>query len=316
MNITEGANAPQGVLVSDVSLKTRFMEFWKDRKPDCDRFPAAQPVSLTRNELKKLRNFNYYVSVKSDGERFLLWSEKEKNYMVNRKFEFYQIAPIIEWRGGDTLFDGELIQNKEKSKWLYIVHDCISLFGNDLYDKDLDTRYQKVPYVVNRLTKNGNPFTIVTKKFIAYKNMQEMVNYASSGKIDHETDGYIFTPVDAKIGIYTQFSMFKWKKENTFDFKIVEENSSIFAVVRSNQEYYKFASISLNGDKGRCFKNKLVGLHWEDGDIVECTYNNIEETFHPYRLRKDKSHPNDYRVVQKTLANVKEDITEKDLIGN
>ena len=325
--IADDPSSPRGEIVEDCTeLKNTFINFWKERK-DNDRFPAPQPVSLSRSELKsKVNHYNYYVSVKSDGERFLLFltkhNGKNSSLMINRKFEFFTINFVFDPSLYDTtLFDGELIQNKTKTKWLYIIHDCLALSGTELYNENLTNRYQKIPLLANKLEKIGEynklltpPIYIRSKKFVTFKNMKDIVEYSNSSDLDHHTDGYIFTPVDPKVGMYTQFTLFKWKRENTFDFKIVEENSNLFAIIRYNNELFKFASISINCDKGKCFKNELIHLGFEDGNIVECVYNTIEETFHPYRLRKDKSIPNDYKVVKKTLENIKEDITEKDIL--
>ncbi len=53
---------------------------------------------------------------------------------------------------------------------------------------------------------------------------------------------------------------------------------------------------------------------FENGDIVECEYNEMDEVFIPIKIRHDKTHPNSKYTVKKTLGNIKENITIEELI--
>jgi hypothetical protein len=50
------------------------------------------------------------------------------------------------------------------------------------------------------------------------------------------------------------------------------------------------------------------------GMIVECEYDEVADTFKPIKLRLDKSHPNSLMTINKTMCNIKENITMDELI--
>lgn len=305
-------------------IKEKFLNHWSKSKRKKDSFPAPQPVSIIKNELHtKLNIFNYCVCVKSDGDRYLMfclkYEGKNKCYFVNRIFDFIEIPILFDNDNiyDMTLFDGELVIDSD-NKCLYVIHDCFSFLGSNLMTENFLVRYQKVPLFISKIkdywkSANSIAVNIVSKKFFKFKNeMEEMVEYAKT--VNYPVDGYIFTPVDIGVGIYTQYTLFKWKSLNTFDFKIVNKDNYLIALIIYNGKLNSYAGISINSDKGKLFLDKLLKLSFKDGDIVECVYNKIEETFHPYRIRKDKKNPNGYKCIKATLLNVIEDITIEDFI--
>ena len=65
-------------------------------------------------------------------------------------------------------------------------------------------------------------------------------------KLDHKTDGLIFTPKNKKVGSHTQYDLFKWKPRNlhTFDFKIIKNSEGITAFVNKNGLHIPYACCS------------------------------------------------------------------------
>jgi hypothetical protein len=137
-------------------------------------------------------------------------------------------------------------------------------------------------------------------------------------KLDHKTDGIICTPKNKKVGSHTQYDLFKWKPRNlhTFDFKIVKGSDGITAYVNKNGIHVPYASAPHGSQEELIF---LEGLskncpEFTNNTIVECDYDDINDIYTPIKLRLDKTHPNSFFTVKKTLCNIKENISMDELI--
>ncbi len=215
-------------------LKNIILNFWHKKEYF---FPAPQPVSLERRDLTNLINNEYYVCPKSDGMRFLMLCYDDKTYMIDRAFKFYQVNQKFNnkllYIGGTEnnvggIFDGELVKNK-KDEWQYVIHDCISIMGQEILYDNFPKRYEKIEQFV-KSWKEGD-FVIKKKDFFDLSNIKLLNNQINENLLDHNTDGLIFTPKNKKIGSGTQYDLYKWKprKLHTFDFKIIidENNKNI-----------------------------------------------------------------------------------------
>lgn len=296
-------------------IKNVVLDFWYHRKNNY--FPAPQPVSLEKRDLFKFSKYEYLVCVKSDGIRFLLlFSKDKKAYMVNRKFKTYvvEITTNIPNVYQNSLFDGELIKNKN-GEWIYIIHDCVGYCGKSMINvPDFMERYKCVHSLVENTVSNS--IKLVNKKFVKFQKIKKLTDMIEQGSINHNTDGLIFTPSKMKIGVHTQYTLFKWKPRNlhTFDFRIEETPNEIFAQVLNKDKIENFASVPKDTEAGKEFCRKLGGMEFTNGSIVECGYNDVTECYEPIMIRADKSHPNSIYTVEKTLLNVEENITISDLI--
>jgi len=139
------------------------------------RFPGAQPVSFARSSLDQLKEEDYWVCEKSDGQRvlmFIAWNkatEQQEVYLIDRKnkykrqhnsivFPFHEIPPSPKARMAlqlgslnekyavrkDTLLDGELVWDVSKTgerKMRLLLFDCIILDGSSLAQRPLSRRY-------------------------------------------------------------------------------------------------------------------------------------------------------------------------------
>lgn len=325
---------PESVRVSDDLLnilRNVVLSFWPEPDRKNDYFPAPQPVSLERRDLIKLIEYDYFVCVKSDGMRFLMVCYEGKTYMVDRAFKFYEVNQKFNNNllyshndGGDLkglcggVFDGELVCNKQ-GKWQYVIHDCISISGKDISHFMFPERYKQVAHFVEDIwVVGGSEFKIAEKQFFTFRQLNMLNELIESGKLDHRTDGLIFTPRNKKVGIHTQFDLFKWKPRHlhTFDFKIVLNNTGILAYVNVNGEHELYASAPHGSQEEKIFIDalKINCPRFINGNIVECDYNEVDDMYKPIKIRSDKTHPNSKFTVKKTLGNIKENITVEELI--
>ena len=110
-------NGPLGVQITNkqfIFYLTKSINFSYDIKA-LDNFPAPLPVSIEKKNFEKLEKFEYNVSLKLDGTRFLMYFLKDKLgknqcILINRALKFFSIEINCDdnlYCG--TLLDGELI---------------------------------------------------------------------------------------------------------------------------------------------------------------------------------------------------------------
>lgn len=309
-------------------LKKIVLNHWKTSN-EKDFFPAPQPISLERRDLSKLVDYEYFVCAKSDGMRFLLMCYGGSCYMVDRAFKFYEVTlkfknkdlyeseePYEDKLGG--IFDGELVLNNDK-EWQYVIHDCVNINGNIVSHLFLNKRLEAIKKLTSDyFIQENSEFNIKTKQFFTFKNLYLLEKFISRNQIDHKTDGIIFTPKNKKVGSQTQYDLFKWKPRQlqTFDFKIVKNSEGITAYVNKDEEHIPYATAVTGSPEEKLF---LEGLEkncegFTNNSIVECDYDNINDSFIPVKIRMDKTHPNSLYTVKKTFSNIKEDITMRELL--
>jgi len=304
-------------------LQSSVLSFWPDRKNNY--FPAPLPVSLERKNFYKLKQFPYLICVKSDGTRYLMLVYRGATYFVDRAFNFYKIIEddVINHAnnvrsGGDQInlmVDGELLKNKN-SEWTYIIHDCIVVDSKDISKSNFDIRYEAVKDIIESRQGFTSDFKLATKKFYSFSEIDILISELSNNKINHITDGLIFTPLTLGIGTQTQYTLFKWKERShhTFDFKITESPSEFIAYVNQGPIDKKYASVDKRTKEGIEFSRllKLRCPTFKSGMIVELDYK--DACFEPRNLRLDKLHPNSLYTIEKTIKNITENITLDEII--
>jgi len=218
-------------------------------------FIAANPVSIHRIHLvpnKEVKNIyqHYAVTLKADGERYLLIviDSKNKSYrgkilLMNNNYEILDTGfKDEEWIG--TLLEGELIQT-EDGRELYIY--------DGLFNKGVDIRKRRLVQIgkreeddelsrlktVEMFLKSPTRKSILENRNIQLKSKRYMFSMRNDGSDifqkakemwglrksqNFENDGMIFTPIQEYYPMYggTWNSLFKWKPPhlNTIDFLI------------------------------------------------------------------------------------------------
>lgn len=292
-----------------------------------DFFPAPQPVSLERRDLSKLMEHEYIVCAKSDGMRFLLMCNGGHCYMVDRAFKFYKVnlqfkntlyktTSCNDALGG--IFDGELVMNKQ-GKWQYVIHDCINIHGKDVSNNIFPVRYSEIiKLTCDYWIAEGSDFRITSKQFFPLKQLCLLDELIKEDKLDHRTDGIICIPKNRKVGSHTQYDLFKWKPRHlhTFDFKIIKGIEGITAFVNKNGIHVPYAFAPHGSKEEEIFLEGLAKNcpEFTNNTIVECDYDDKNDSYTPIKLRLDKIHPNSFFTVKKTMCNIKEDISMEEII--
>ena len=310
--------SPTGVRVDDVHFKrflTRFvLDFWPDRHNDFQ-FPGPLPVSIERKDLYKIKKFPYVVSNKTDGVRFMMICVRYKDepycVLVNRSFTFCAVndQKFDEEVYDGTLLDGELAKNN-KGEWHYLVHDVVSAAGRDVSKDNWSDRNMNLTKIVDTAYKGPGQFTTTIKEFYHFSQLGDVINQNSN---EFKSDGLVFTPQLYPIGMGTQYTLFKWKPqtEHTFDFKVTKPDDTY-----SLNIFHKGNIVEYRTELGEDFGTRAEKLDgYVDGCIVECSHDQATGTYTPLVVRKDKTHPNGLKTVQKTILNIQENITQNDLLN-
>lgn len=269
-------------------------------------FPGSQPVSIERKHLPLLNEKEYVVCEKTDGVRYMMIVLRYKSLylciFMNRKRELFCVkikVPLSMYKG--TILDGELVQNKKNKKFEFIVYDALINEGIDNRSFDLYTRLHNAFNILKHIEYCTNQAcTIYIKHFVKFKDFRHYIDNVTT-RLNHDSDGYVFTPVHEPYIIGTHFTMFKWKPTNkhTVDFFINDFTGSVY--VSKNHNILKVR-------KHRVKHLGKIEKHINDGyKIFECEYMG-NACWKPLFPRTDKDHPNNLYTFNKTLLNIQEDI--------
>jgi len=302
------------------TLKMKIARHWpkltKDSHSMSLTFPGPMPVSLTEESISKLNTYPYVVSEKTDGVRFLLLSYLGITYLANRNYEFYVVGaslfdiPADSEKGLDYLVDGELLGGDT-----YVIHDIItSSFHPGIAEKFFDQRYSAAKALMEKYIVN-DALLVELKKFYSTKDIGLLIKEKK-----YKSDGYIFTPKTKQVGTHTQYNLFKWKEHHTFDFRLFSYTAGkydLFAMEDNGLSERCFANIIYDSDENtKLFASALSENcpEFVNGDIVEFSTNKEANFYYPKAVRKDKDKPNALKNIQRTIENVKNNISLENLV--
>ena len=219
--------------------------------------PAAQPISLHRNELQDIlaHRDDFCVSLKADGVRYLLLLTTEKKsdgvienvaLMFDRKllpFEISLWAPAHLFEKG-SLFDGELVKRLDGLDFLVfdvmtVAGDCIGQKANylqrfatvhSLFDRartypemSTDIAEELVLHHSQVVVVNHDcDLQILPKKIVDTENIRKL--WFERQSAGFKQDGIIFTDVTQQVGMGRNYSQFKWKAVHTIDVMLRAES--------------------------------------------------------------------------------------------
>jgi hypothetical protein len=243
-----------------------------------NRFPGPQPISIERRHFQYVKAHEYFVCEKTDGIRHILVCFMDGPHkicaLVNRSFQYKLYSLTVH---KNTLLDGELLGDT------FVVHDAVSINGEDLRFKNLNERLEKI-HAFCKVIIPGK-IKVMAKRMIPLGDIKKL-------ELGKNTDGIILTPVKEQIRLGTHRTMYKWKENsnNTVDFIVhngflcIQNESSLMSI----QEF-----------------------QGEENQILECVY--TSGSWKPIIVRKDKSHPNNLRTFERTKVNILENITLDEL---
>ena len=220
-------------------------------------FHGPQPVTLEHKHLHPPgpigagarasivdTHVRYCVTEKADGERMLLFADREgRVHLVNSRLQFLSAGRWAGKGAGASLLDGERIEVGPGRPTLYRAFDAYWVGGRDVRSLPLDQRLEAAQPLLAALAAAMDPpgaIDIKVKQFEGldaaapgggdiFKNTKRVLSRA----YPYKTDGVIFTPVDLPVGgsfkgdeqtngFGKWARVLKWKppEDNTIDFLV------------------------------------------------------------------------------------------------
>lgn len=245
------------------------------------KFIGPLPFTINKKQYEdKILSCNYSVTDKADGERKLLYINKNgEAILISRELNKTIYIGKTSVSLSNSLFDGELVKNS------FYIFDALFYKNKDLRSLDLYKRLETLSFLQNTQSasmKNVNlnfnlSVSLKCKKFYfqlsekegiyeVFKGGSKKTKYESiydaAGNIwtdkkqPYELDGLIFTPV---ISPYISNGIFKWKPVDTFDFYVRKQDIkqpgmtyevwelNIAGFTMNGQDYQHFNFKGLNG---------------------------------------------------------------------
>jgi mRNA guanylyltransferase len=199
---------------------------------------------------------------------------------------------------------------------------------------------QKLVEDEHKIVSEGNQYCLMFRPKNMYAQHLLDTVWRMKSSLKHKSDGLIFTPLDEVVKTGTQYNLFKWKSQHTIDLKWTAR-----VITRGTFDYnllYEDHDESVSGK--HCgirvgdsivpmvfvpneYSAKVTAWHTSRGDtsfshIVECvcklpSHQNEDDTMMEcsiVKIRHDKSRPNQQTTIERTIHNIQENITVKELL--
>ena len=162
------------------------------------------PVTLERDCLRPLLRkdkgeYVYYVTLKVDGERYLLFINNNSFiYFVSRSLNFYYLSSLsseLKANVSDCLFDGEMVFDQEGNPE-FLIFDALFYKGVSLIEMDYRSRMNNIPNIpgLNVTVKKWFNLGEVLKFNNCYSQILLRTNQLRKNKLI--SDGLILQPFD------------------------------------------------------------------------------------------------------------------------
>ncbi|XP_060517361.1 mRNA-capping enzyme [Cylas formicarius] len=305
--------------------KVQRMCGWKDKE-----FPGCQPVSMTVDNLKFLKEKSYRVSWKADGTRYMMLIDgKDEVYFFDRNNTVFKVNGLtflhrkdLSKHLKDTLLDGEMVIDEvgEENIPRYLAYDIIQFEGQNIGKEFfyptrlhvLDVEIIKPRYAAMErmlINKSTEPFSIRKKDFWPISQTASLLSEKFAKSLSHKPDGLIFQPSKDPYIAGRCDEVLKWKplSMNSVDFrlKIVTENGPGIIPKKVGYLYV--------GQLDQPFaKIKSKDVKHLDNKIIECKYENDQWVF--MRERTDKVYPNSYNTAKAVFSSILKPVTKEKLL--
>lgn len=239
-------------------------------------FGGAQPVALDRGSLALLRT-DYLVSWKADGVRLLVAVLRHGTFGVNRRMEVRDIGDIMQGATAEErralcpmVFDAELVV-KDGRRHLW-VHDLLMLSGEPISPRPFVERVATCKRVHQAHFSRFRSGVVVGVK--GWWNASRATQVWDD-PLNDPKDGLVFAPKYAPYTAGRDLSLFKWKKDNTADFR-VDARYDLYLADGSKPP----VGVLLNREE-----------RWRD-EVVEAIWDYERSGWVALHVRNDKLRPN------------------------
>jgi hypothetical protein len=248
------------------------------------KFIGPRAISIQETNLAGKDNIydNFTVTEKTDGERKMLFTTRQKAYfIVSSRLEIEFTGITLEATHDNTLMDGEHVTMDK-------THRINSYFAFDLYyyngrDKralpflapegaEGDTRWKYLNRSVNALVPKDMVISVKVFNLSTPDACKTLLDKIRDGGFPYETDGLIFTPTLYGVGMTSLVHSppadgsdwtlnLKWKpeKDNTIDF-LVHVGKELYQTGMTHASTYKKVNLLVGFNQKDVLANSLHSI--------------------------------------------------------
>ncbi len=284
-------------------------------------FPGALPVNIDQSLIATVA-FGYVFSLKADGIRVFLMIGRERCVAVGRDMEFVNIGNMQENEDTWYCFDAEMIPNSK----LILIFDTLVFRSQSVIREEIGHRFEmakcflsqsdlgnekdntpKEEDFFNKMTLPSNysfasiqigKWTLKVKPIFTLNHLTDVWNHRK--ECGFEEDGIIFVKRCCEYSPFREndMSVLKWKPKITLDFMVLPFIHSMDITKNPCVCFIGNVMLCTSNDPASCFSlatfperfmHKITECYWEKSQWI------------PIRVRGDKTSPNTYETVLKTL---------------
>ena len=239
---------------------------------------------LNKKNLSNLKNYKFFVLLKSFGKNYILFLTKidNKNYsiFINKK---NNVMNIVNLNFDDnlydgTLLDGEIVKN-EYNKYIFLINDVPYYEGKSQITKNFEERNKIIEEILENNYKLDNELFISRKKYFNFNEINDLVdnyskilNYRCSGLLFKNNsnfgDNYLFsfpecrsdskilkngvTIDNQKVVIEEEHKIISPKQKNHKELIVNNEEEDLFGDIENVNEQQNESSNIIIPDKSTC----------------------------------------------------------------
>lgn len=271
------------------------------------RFPGPNPVSLERRNLAGIDPAKYWVCEKTDGTRFALVFCAYRGHriaaLMDRKMAAYllpiQHVPKALFQG--TVLDGEVAYDKSLKQHQFLVFDAVIVSGIPVFHKPFSSRLAAAALALRDYAHSpgSDALHVLIKCFYRLTQLDEFTSTRLNTVRHHyDVDGVVLSPEEGDVVYGRHMKMFKFKP-----FGGREAHTVDFLVGKGGALH-----VYDTGGGGHVQVGKIGNVGASEGDIAECTYVD-GDVWKVKNVRTDKTTANDLFTYQKTLLNIRENLS-------
>jgi len=273
------------------------------------KYPGPQPLSIDSSHFDTIRLGEYVVSPKTDGVRYCMMmtdvldgihTVSMYDRTMQRSFGiFIEHVPRAMYQGCGTLLDGELVMDRTTNRWTFLIFDCVYLCSIPQFQKPYTERMRAISRCLS-MSYQESPVDTLKLDVKAHVPLHMAPKRPDELRDDrYLADGFVYMPVRQSIVFGHHAEFFKLKTEHSVDFLYREGHLLIY---NSGSKRHVRAGVVDNG------------AGYPDGAILECVlvkYDNRpgNRVWHVLGQRRDKDKANTLFVLDKTLLNMRENLT-------
>lgn len=277
-------------------------------------FPGPNPVSIDREDYAKLRAQPYHLAEKTDGVRFAFLCCEYKGVFVCCIFDrgltpyLLPLKNMPRSMAQGTIFDGELAWDSTSRRWTFLVFDAVVVAGVNVSSLKFTERLGAASLAMAAYAPDfSDPAALRIKKFLQLSPHCAVEYAAHTAEIQksHAIDGVVLMPELDHIVYGRHDNLFKLKVKHSVDFIVKNGKLCVY-----NETTKRNSAIGIP-------TGPLANLATE-GSIVECVLDPASsikaDKWIVQALRTDKKRSNNRYTFDKTLLNMRENLTLSDLI--